>query len=101
MPKPNTNLNTGEARNSLNSCLIELYEGSRAGGAYDAKSIKKWGSHAPMSENSLQSRLWTTPGFKVGMSSTEYINMKGSTYTKGHSIRRYSDWGVPHAWSHK
>ncbi len=83
MPTP-TERKSLEPNNNLES----RYESQKCGGAYDAKSVKKWGTHAPM-ENTMQSRFWTPAGFRVGMSETEFIKPDGSSYLTGHSTKKY------------
>ena len=79
---------TPTERPSLDTGIVGRYNTQRAGGAYDAKSIGKWGSHAPL-ENNLQSRFWTPPGFKVSMQNTEFNRPEGSIYLQGHTTRAY------------
>ena len=68
--------------------LASRYESQQCGGAYNAKTIGKWGTHAPM-ENTLQSRFWTPAGFKVGMKNSEFTNTDGSEYLIGHTTKKY------------
>lgn len=81
---------TPTERQSLETGILGRYYSQHAGGAYDAKSISKWGTHAPL-ENSLQSRFWTPPGFKLAMVKTEYNNMGGSIHLQGHTTRAYTE----------
>jgi len=79
---------TPTARPSTENNLAQRYNSQKAGGAYDAKTIGKWGLHAPV-ENSLQSRFWTPLGFRVKMNSSEFNNPGGSMYLQGHTTKKY------------
>jgi len=78
-------------RPSLDNSIIGKYTShQKAGGAYDVYSIGTWGEHAPL-ENSLQSRFWTPPGFKIKMpvGITEFTRPQASMYLQGHTTRAY------------
>lgn len=79
---------TPTERPSISTNLEARYKNQATGGAYDAKTIGKWGSHAPI-ENSLQSQFWTPGGFKVFKTATEFNNVGGSIYLKGHATNKY------------
>jgi hypothetical protein len=101
MAKPNTDLNTEASRNSLKQGMVgeidrpgfaSIYDNLKAGGAFDAKSIvTKAGEHATLVNSLLHSKTWTPQGFIVKQQplQTEYNNMGGSAYLKGHSTRKY------------
>lgn len=79
---------TPTERPSIDTNLEQRYTNQHVGSAYDAKSIRNWGSHAPL-ENSSQSRRWTKPGFRTNMNSTEFTKPEGSMYLDGHSNKKY------------
>ena len=84
---------TPTQRPSIDTNLLQRYTSQQAGGAFNAKSILKWGDHASLdlaAPGSLQSRFWTLPGFRVRMALTEFNRPGGSVFLKGHTAQKYT-----------